>query len=744
MSIPEAPLWESPKEYPVHHMIAVRWGWMTLLFTLGASEALGLSITNVTTSGTQVGLYQKFEVTFGLDRGYANPHDPSLVDARFRFTGPSGVMREIPAFYRGTAPGWAARIVPLELGQHTCQIVVDDHTGESASYQVVFHAVASNERGFVRIDNRNPTYLRFDNGDPYHPLGMNLCWGGNQTIFYTWLDEMQAVGVNWTRYWMVPFVSQGIEWGPGTDNQLGTYSQSQSQMFDSMFEGARQRGIQVQLAMDSYNGWNTTLFDNWDASPYNTANGGMCSRPLDYFILESAKVLARQRMRYIVARWGYNPAILAWEFFNEIDALNGGGATFWGHEQEIAAWHSEMGQYIRSIDPFEHLRTTSFADDGYFSSYSIFWSLPEMDIVEAHEYSILLPQAHVQKVREREIFGKPIVVGEGNYAGSPGSLDSNGGSLHTQIWAGAVVESGVMSWWWDNWIYPNDLYYHFAPLAAYLNGEDWAPLGLEAISTTKLSGPNVEVYGSSGPKHAFAFIRYTPGTASGLQLRLNQLSPDEYDVEFWDTNAGTIIQAQQVTAGAQGLVLNFPTFTWDVAIKVKAVAPLLEVDPEFISIQSVVTGNPPDTSFTVTNSGAELLQYIISDNASWLDVFPINGNSSGESDPISVQVDTEGLDVGTHVATITVNEVGGTQSAEIQVQLILYPIPGDFDGDYDVDLADFGHQQECMSPGDFPDITPGCLGADFNGDNFINGFDMAIFRNCMNGANMPVDPNCAS
>jgi len=67
---------------------------------------------------------------------------------------------------------------------------------------------------------------------------------------------------------------------------------------------------------------------------------------------------------------------------------------------------------------------------------------------------------------------------------------------------------------------------------------------------------------------------------------------------------------------------------------------------------------------------------------------------------------------------------------------------GDFDGDNDVDLEDFGHLQLCFSevPGVIED---GCQDADLDESTSVNLLDFLIFSNCMSGANVPPMPGCA-
>ncbi len=65
----------------------------------------------------------------------------------------------------------------------------------------------------------------------------------------------------------------------------------------------------------------------------------------------------------------------------------------------------------------------------------------------------------------------------------------------------------------------------------------------------------------------------------------------------------------------------------------------------------------------------------------------------------------------------------------------------DFDGDQDVDQADFGRFQECLSgSGQAP--APGCEDADLNGDGGADSNDLAIFYTCMTGPDVPAVIGC--
>jgi len=61
----------------------------------------------------------------------------------------------------------------------------------------------------------------------------------------------------------------------------------------------------------------------------------------------------------------------------------------------------------------------------------------------------------------------------------------------------------------------------------------------------------------------------------------------------------------------------------------------------------------------------------------------------------------------------------------------------DFDGDGDVDMSDFGVIQACIGSSD-----PSCQRADLNRDGIINSIDVANWRGCSSGANIPASASC--
>jgi hypothetical protein len=169
-------------------------------------------------------------------------------------------------------------------------------------------------------------------------------------------------------------------------------------------------------------------------------------------------------------------------------------------------------------------------------------------------------------------------------------------------------------------------------------------------------------------------------------------------------------------------------------------AATIGLDPAVLE-RSVVGGhNHASGAFTVTNTSQAQLTYTITDPASWLNVSPAGGTClAGEVDPIDVTFDAADLAVGDYTAAITVSDPEASNSPQTVAVTLHVLQPGDFDGDGDVDQADFGHLQSCLTGSSLP-AGPACADADLNTDGEIKPDDVAIFLDCVGGASQP--PGC--
>ncbi len=152
-------------------------------------------------------------------------------------------------------------------------------------------------------------------------------------------------------------------------------------------------------------------------------------------------------------------------------------------------------------------------------------------------------------------------------------------------------------------------------------------------------------------------------------------------------------------------------------------------------------------TFTIWNSGGGTLSYSITDNRDWIEVVPAAGSCASETDVISIQYSVSTLPPGFYEATITISDPNSTnKTGTILVSLTVQGvvIPGDFDGDKDVDQADFGRFQACVSGSGIEQPDQACLPARLDYDNDVDSQDIELFTACLTGQGVQGAPDCAA
>jgi hypothetical protein len=465
----------------------------SIVCLLPAIAGAQTEITLISQNAATIGQYQKFELSFILSENYNNPFDPDIVDITVTVTQPDSNTVTVPAFFyeqydensqgnfiNGRNHRWMMRFAPSRLGTYLInQITIIDHNGTNQiNPEITFTCIESDKKGIIRQDGRNPYYLRYDNNEPYIPIGHNVAWL-NENGTGQWEDifeKMQNVGENWTRIWMTHFY-QGttLEWRSSKQyyDGVGALSMPIAWRLDRIIESCEQNGISIQLALQHHGQFSTTTNPNWNDNPYNIIHAatdvGFLEKPDDFFINDEAIRLTKNKYRYIVARWGYSNAVLAWELFNEVQYTDG-----WRNNQpSVLAWHEEMAGYIKSVDPFNHLVTTSSDTSGFDG----LWSLDNMDLIQVHYYNSYVISFFEEAFNRLSSYSKPVIMGE---FGDFNQSNQNEGRLvlHNGIWSAFHINSTANLWWWDNFIELFNCYDEFKALSVYAAGEDPAAYNL--------------------------------------------------------------------------------------------------------------------------------------------------------------------------------------------------------------------------------------------------------------------------
>lgn len=300
---------------------------------------------------------------------------------------PDGQVCHVPAFFLG-ARRFGVRVNARLRGEYALGAVTETAAdGRVAQLSVSEPSPArvtvrqANSLPSVGRDPSDPQRFQTSDGRKYVPLGVNLAWaqGAPDAYYERQFSKLRDAGLNWSRVWFAHWAGQNLDWSATPEKQpaRGELDLAVAQLWDRVIAQAEANGIYLQLVLQHHGQYSSRVDANWAENPWNTANGGFLRTPAEFFTSDEARRLTRLKYRYIVARWGYSPAVLAWELFNEAHYTDALGEP--GHEAEVAAWHREMAAFLRQVDAHRHLVITSLQDldSPVYSS---------MDYVQPHLY----------------------------------------------------------------------------------------------------------------------------------------------------------------------------------------------------------------------------------------------------------------------------------------------------------------------------------------------------------------------
>jgi Domain of unknown function (DUF5060)/Cellulase (glycosyl hydrolase family 5) len=428
--------------------------------------------------------YRMIEASFDLPQISGNPFDFTVNDVCVILRQPNGKPISLPAFFDG-GQIWRFRHTPDQIGKYTVSGVTlngnDVHLRNL--YPSEFNVTSSPVQGFISIDPNDKMRFIDSEGSPYYPIGYNLAWRveGAPPLTES-LDSMGAAGVNWTRIWMCNWDGKNLDWPPDSKLRLqpGQLDLRAAKRWDDIVAAADANQIHFHLVLQHHGQYSTGADPNWALNPWNKANGGWLEKPEQFFTDAKAITLTRAKYRYIIARWAYSPAIMAWELFNEFELTD---AYMKGQVADIAAWHASMARFIREQDFYHHLVVTSAN-----VAESSVWT--QMDYFEAHVYppDVLAALA----VLDARKLDRPYFYGE---LGPLKDLNPKSGSdLHRLLWGSLMAgSSGAGQYWsWDI-VEPHKLQFHFAVARKFIDESAYTSYrGLKPIEvqvTTPKIGP---------------------------------------------------------------------------------------------------------------------------------------------------------------------------------------------------------------------------------------------------------------
>ncbi|MCR9173445.1 MAG: hypothetical protein NXI10_13170 [bacterium] len=356
-----------------------------------------------------------------------NPFDPQDIDITVLFMhankeGETDTLRAFGFYYQEfrrnndmkswgnvrsvVHPNFRVRFTPQQTGEWQCEARVRVKGNEEVfvSPALSFTVVRSDLPGFIVVSENNH-YLEVD-GELFLPQGMNMpTQGGNGTgyrsdgarpaeyvAYMDRIQELRDAGGNYFRFMTTPWTTE-VEF-----ETLGDYTERLPQAWemDQLVEKCEDIGIRIHWNMSymtqlSYIGVFGLYFWDWtdardsmcqcDLLPnWFEKDVGFCYHTdptygvetVDEFLTDKDLIRYYQnRLRYMVARWGYSTHIGVFELYNEI---NFSGVLFdltddcqldqasqykpyfndTSYVRKVSDWQIEMGRFLKEDLHFYH------------------------------------------------------------------------------------------------------------------------------------------------------------------------------------------------------------------------------------------------------------------------------------------------------------------------------------------------------------------------------------------------------
>jgi len=562
-----------------------------------------------------VSVFSKYETTVVSKKlslaGTFNPYDADSVRVDAIVILPSGKQTTVPCFWyipckqlfvkkqaekKGTLTDWERfqtigegkwcfRFCPTVEGEYKYSFAVSCEDKSWTSKGGLFHAVRGRNTppGFIKL-RPDSKYFQYQNGRSFIPVGENLGWPeeSGSRGYETWLKSLHAAKANCARLWLVHYFSgTALEWSSSKVNAgyrgVGNFSQESAARVDRILQAAVEQEIYLILSFFSFGDTNW----DWEENPYSRKAGGWLSHPLEFFVDIKARKAIKNRLRYAAARYGWCPNIWAWELWNEVETSQG------FQSRTVSEWHKEMAEHLKRVDTNRHLITTSYRFTPPATD-CLAYKLNAIDFIQVHSYLPEITAVFPRRLHTLAKYGKPVVIAEYGLYVSPNYFDADPAGLHIHdgLWAGIFSGSpgGGMTWWWERYVHPRDLYFHFTGISRFLQEvkfEEAQPCNIllkpaeQKYFAFALKTKN-KILAWIGPRRQVMWkdviykqkvLGYSSGPIGQKpKIILEGTSGGKYTVVFFDTFDGVPLGSVELSATEKGLIVPVPDFRHDIAL----------------------------------------------------------------------------------------------------------------------------------------------------------------------------------
>ena len=560
-----------------------------------------VSISNLSYP-SEIGQYTVLEMTMNHDESnYVSTWDDVILQASI--TSPLGNNLVIDGFYYDLNT-WKLRFAPSEIGNYTFNLSLNGTLVGNGT----FNSIDVGEKGFVRQHPTNPFRLFYeDDNSLFSGLGVTGAaepnpinpddLRGNTTIPGWWVSEPPHAVFPW-------FL-------PDEPNESITGNHTMDEYFSVM---SQTKGDFTRISLLNANGWSffEGIIDNTAPSQYSVLKGkwaddlikkfreegfrimldpiGDTPKPLgsdvgrfDYegyleIALESAWPANERFLRYIVARYG--AYVDFWDLINE--------GTY------TDSWISQMAQYIKSIDPYNHMISASFVpynnpdiDYGGFHSYYAIPDLLTADLIVVNNTNTLYEEGGIcgSGNCSKSSFNKPIIFSEAghitalSWSAGPIAISEEQTKLRIRSWV-SFFNEGHNLFWAQHWnperssylgtFFDTELRGYYANFHAFSNTISRNVVIDQNISISGGNDSGARVYGLRSNDELYFYI-FNPQNDFANQLPSTNIVltadiPISGIAEWFNPSTGQVVGTTFLTAGNQQQI-TVPTTNVDLAFR---------------------------------------------------------------------------------------------------------------------------------------------------------------------------------
>jgi len=441
------------------------------------------------------------------DRWHATYEGPDAVDAVV-FTGPDHaryprpIFRHQPVVFTYDDHGYetitpvsepvrAARFTPDTPGEWRYAWMLGNRVVQAGS----FRCEASAHPGFIEVSRHDPRYFACTNGQPYLAIGLNLCWpvmfalstgqefktGTDQGTlgsreFERWFQSLAAQGGNFARLWL------GMHYLQPEGEVAGELDLVRFAAIDRVVELARRYDIRLKLCLEYFR---TFRPGTPQSRVLQHPDDGRLPASMDeWFQSPDWQTLWERKVDALLARYGDDPIVMAWELWNEINCC----ATNDFAIQE--AWTRRWLRRMKTASP-RNLVTNSLGSFDWAGAQAQqdAFMMEEMDFQQVHRYldqgasleicrtdPVAFSIDAVQRTRRAD---RPVLLAETGAVNDCHSgpfryyrADHDGLLFHDTTYpaffAGAAGSGHC--WHWDEYVDEKNLWAGFGALAAVTRG----------------------------------------------------------------------------------------------------------------------------------------------------------------------------------------------------------------------------------------------------------------------------------